>query len=368
MSFRTNRRLLSVGFVVILSILSILVSACGTRGGGSTSTSGTAPATGTAQGASGSTTSGTTYEMKIGLATAKDAQDEIATIYAAAIEKATNGRIKAKVYNGSQLGDNTQMTQAIQQGTMEGMLQPLGFMAPFVAEAGVLDLPFLFKNYAEQKKVLAGPGFDPIKQAAEKKGFKILVGLPYSEGFRGLFTKFPVTKMEDLKGKKFRIFPAPELTGQFESWGASAVPMALVEVFTALQQGTLDGLDNPPDVTYKMKHHEAATYFTITDHGSLSTVIMVSKVWFDKLPKDLQDAVTKTAQDVLPQAYQAVEKGYQNAMTALKADPKVKITNMPVAELERMRTAVQPVWEKDRKDAAKGPVLKALEDELKKIR
>lgn len=353
------KRWIRVGFLLLcLTLLVLLALGCG-RGAGR-------PGTGSAQNATGGSGNDTVYEMKIGNATANDAQDMIANLYAEEITKASGGRIQAKVYNGSQLGDNTQMNQSVQAGTLEALIQPLGFMAPFVPEVSLLDLPFLFKDLEEQNTVLATDVTRGLREKALEKGFVILNF--YSLGMRDLFTKFPIESMADLKGKKFRVHSSPELVGQFNAWEASAVPMALVEVYTALQQGTIDGLDNPIDTYFRLKHHEAAPNVTLTKHGALSDSIVVSKLWFDQLPKDLQELLLETGKKILPDAHRIVAEAQVQSTNELRADKNVTIREMPEDELEKLRSAVQPLWEKIRADADKGPILAEFEKEVQKHR
>lgn len=305
-----------------------------------------------------------TYQMKITLAVAKDAQDQIAHIYADKINEASNGRIKATVYNGGQLGNIIELFQGVQLGTIEMVIGPTAFMAPAVPQIGILDLPFLFQGPDEAFKVLNSSAMDSLKELAGDKRY-VLAGF-FPLGFKSLVTRFPVETADDLKGKKFRAFTAPEIIRQFELWGASAVPTALSEVYVALQQGVIDGLDNPPDATYRSKHQEVADYFTVTRHGAVNDVMAVSKVWLDRLPKDLQDVVLNTAQEILPEAHRIAKKAQSDSLQKLKGE--MTVTTLPDEELNRLKAAVQPLYETERADKVKGPLLKELEAYLSEIR
>src|SRR5690606_36275521 len=170
----------------------------------------------------------------------------------------------------------------------------------------------------------------------EKKGMHVI-------GFHGIgpqsfLTRFPVTKLEDIAGKKFRVIPSPPRVGAYQDWGAVARPMELGEVYTSLQQGTLDGMENPPDVIYKMKLHEADKYYTITEHLAFMSIMLVSKRWYDGLSKDLQEAVTRAGMETIKFADEGNMKTQASSLEALKKTAVV--THMPPAELQKMKDLV----------------------------
>jgi tripartite ATP-independent transporter DctP family solute receptor len=299
----------------------------------------------------------------IGNATANDTQAAANDKFAALITQYSNGRLKASARHGSSLGSIAQMLAALQAGSVHGMIFPAGFMSATVPEISSFDLPFLLPGepakitaFAAQSKAAA----EMIK-LAEKKGIHII-------GFNGigpqsLLTKFPVHAVADLHGKKFRIIPSPPRVGAYQDWGAVPRPMEFSEVYTALQQGTIDGLDNPPDVIFKMKHHEVAKYFTITEHNAFVSNVIVSKVWYDGLSKDLQAAVDRAGHEAIAFADEDYTKTQK---TSLEAMAKViTVTKMPPAELQKMRDLTRNgVWKRMEKDPVRGPMVKLLEEDV----
>jgi tripartite ATP-independent transporter DctP family solute receptor len=299
----------------------------------------------------------------IGNATANDTQAGGNDKFAELMTKYSDGRLKASARHGESLGSNAQMFAAVQAGSVHGMILPAGFLAPVVPELSLFDMPFLLPAvpakitaFAAQSKAAA-----KFMELAEHKGIHVI-------GFHGIgpqsfLTKFPVNKIEDLQGKKFRVIPSPPRVGSYQDWGAVARPMELSEVYTSLQQGTLDGMENPPDVIYKMKLHEAAKYYTVTEHFAFVSIVLVSKRWFDGLPKDLQAVVTRAGKETIAWADEANTKTQQSSLEAMKK--AITVTTMPPAELQKMKDLVHKgIWQRMKADPQKGPLVKVLEEDV----
>jgi len=301
--------------------------------------------------------------LLIGNATANDTQAAANDKLAELLTKYSNGRFKASARHGEALGNHTQMIAAMQAGSVHGMITPAGFTASVVPENSMFDMPFLLPGrpalitaFAAQSKAAA-----LMKQAAEKKGIHVLAF--HGIGPQSFLTKFPITKLSDIQGKKFRVIPSPPRVGAYQDWGGVARPMEFGEVYTALQQGTLDGLENPPDVLYKMKMHEVAKYYTITEHFAFASIMMVSKKWFDGLPKDLQDVVTRSGKETVAFADKEYTRTQDESLAAMRK--AITVTNMPPAEIQKMKDlALKGVWERMKADPQKGPIVKLLEEDV----
>ena len=225
------------------------------------------------------------------------------------------------------------------------------------------DMPFLLPGapasitaFAAQSKAAS-----TMKDLAQQKGVHIL-------GFHGIgpqsfLTNFPVTKLSDIQGKKFRIIPSAPRVGAYKDWSAVARPMELGEVYTALQQGTLDGMENPPDVIFKMKLHEAAKNYTITEHFAFVSNVIVSKKWYDGLSADLKDAVDRAGADTIKFADVAYTKSQSDSLEAMRK--VIKVTDMPASEIQKMKDlASKGVWEAMKADPQRGPIVKMLAEDV----
>jgi tripartite ATP-independent transporter DctP family solute receptor len=299
----------------------------------------------------------------IGNATANDTQAAANEKLAELIVKYSDGRLKASVRHGQSLGTNAQMVAALQAGSVAAMILPAGFISSTVPELSLFDLPFLLPGapakitaFAAQSKAAA-----KMKELAQQKGIHV-VGF-HGIGPQSFLTKFPVNALSDIQGKKFRVIPSPPRVGAYQDWGAVPRPMEFGEVYTALQQGTLDGMENPPDVIYKMKLHEVATYYTITEHFAFASVVIVSKRWLDGLPKDLQDAVQKAGTETIRFADGAYTESQASSLDAMKK--AITVTTFPAAELQKMKDlASKGVWERMKKDPQRGPTVQLLEEDV----
>jgi tripartite ATP-independent transporter DctP family solute receptor len=299
----------------------------------------------------------------IGNATANDTQAAANDKFAELITKYSNGKLEASARHGSSLGNIAQMVAALQAGSVHGMIKPAGFLSATVPQISAFDLPFLLPGEPAQITAFAAQSkaADKMIELAGQKGIHIIDF--HGIGLQSLLTKFPVNSVDDLKGKKFRVIPSPARVGAYQDWGAVARPMELSEVYTALQQGTIDGMDNPPDVIFKMKHHEVAKYFTVTHHCAFVSNVIVSKTWFDRLPKELQAAVEKAGKEAIEFADADYTKTQRTSLDAL--EKAITVTKMPAAELQKMKDLTRKgVWERMKKDPVRGPMVTLLEEDV----
>jgi tripartite ATP-independent transporter DctP family solute receptor len=299
----------------------------------------------------------------IGNATANDTQAAANDKFAELLNQYSNGRIKASVRHGQALGTIAQMVAALQAGSVHGMIFPSGFVSTTVPEMSLFDLPFLLPG--EPSKITAfaaqSQAAAKMKELAAQKGIH-LIGF-HGIGPQSFLTKFPINSLADIQGKKFRVIPSPPRVGAYQDWGAVARPMELGEVYTSLQQGALDGLENPPDVIYKMKLHEVAKYFTITEHFAFVSNVIVSKRWYDGLPKDLQQAVDKAGADTITWTDDAYTKTQASSLEDMRK--AITVTAMPAAELQKMKELAQKgVWQRLKQDPQRGPMVTLLEQDV----
>ena len=306
----------------------------------------------------------TPINMLIGNVTANDTQAAVNDKLGELVTKYSGGRITASARHGGSLGNAVQLLAAIQAGAVHGTITPSFVMSTAVPEVSLFDVPFLLGSaapakitaFASQSKAAAR-----MIELAEQKGLHIL-GL-HGIGPQNFLTKFPLAKLSDFQGKKFGVNYSPPRASAIHDWGGVVRMMGLGEWYTSLQQGLIDGFDLPPDVLYRMKFHEAAKYYTITEHVVLVSAIIISKKWFDALPKDLQDAVTRAGKDTMVFADDAYTKSQAASLEALKK--AITVIPMPPAELQKMKDLVRKgTWEKMKNDPKQGSMLKLLEEDV----
>jgi tripartite ATP-independent transporter DctP family solute receptor len=225
-------------------------------------------------------------------------RDKLMHLYGENLAKRTKGRIKVQVYPSGQLGGNRQIIEGLQLGTIEGTITPTAFLGGFEPLLTAFDLPFLFPDIETASRVANSDVGMALAAEAEKKGIKGVAF--YGEGAKVFSTAFPVRKPADFEGKKIRSMPATVLLDQFRAWGANPVPMEFTETYNALAQGVVAGQEQQYGLVHDLRFYEVSKHLTESNHGFFVEMFMVSKKWFDRLPRDLQNAVTAEAQALVP--------------------------------------------------------------------
>jgi len=232
--------------------------------------------------------------MKMSTATINDAQHEWMKVYAAALEKATNGRIKPEVYPASQLGPIPAQVQGVQFGSIQVWVGPPEFLAGLDSRFELLSVPGVFKDVQHVSRTFQDPEFSTAFLALGAN--KNLKGLGmWLSGPMVINTRTPVRTLADLEGKKIRVLASAMQTEPMRKLKAAPVPMTLGEVMPAMQQGAIDGNLTSTPVLQAMRFYSVAKYMYETHHQMVTSMAFVNKPWFDKLPPDLQKAVTDTA-------------------------------------------------------------------------
>jgi TRAP-type transport system periplasmic protein len=241
--------------------------------------------------------------MKIGTATLNDMQHEFMRRYQAAVEKDTKGRIKVEIYPASQLGSIPREIEATQFGSIQGWVGPPEFLSGVDPRFEALSAPNLLGDVQHAARVLNDKEFSTAFLAlGADKGLRGLA--LFVHGPTAFDTRKPVNTVDDLKGMKIRVLAAQLQMEQVARFGATAVPMALDQVLPALQQGAIDGVMSDLPVFTSLHYADAAKYSFEADQAMLCSIAVISKQWFDGLPRDLQTIVaadgTKVARNLLP--------------------------------------------------------------------
>ena len=212
------------------------------------------------------------------------------------VEERSNGMMEVQLFADGQLAKDLDALDAHQTGAIE-MSLPSTVMAQVDPKFGLFDIPFLFKNHEAVKKFAQGDfwktEFLPL---FEENGY-VGVGM-VENGFRHITNnKRPINTPEDLKGIKLRVPQSKLRVAMFQEFGANPITMDFSEVFTALQQGVVDGQENPFVQIEAGKFYEAQKYISLTNHTYTPGYLTASKVWFDKLTPEQQDLITQAAID-----------------------------------------------------------------------
>jgi tripartite ATP-independent transporter DctP family solute receptor len=212
------------------------------------------------------------------------------------IEEYSSGSMKMELYPSSQLGDKAATFEGLRKGTVEMTESASTDFSSFNSLWSVFSLPYMWESGAQAVKVVMDPAVkEVLYKDAESHGF-VIIGW-YDIGSRSIMnTKRITTNPEEMKGLKIRTMEDPILAGAVNAMGGIATPLAFGEVFTGMQQGTIDGLDHSPSALYDNRFHEVAKYLTLTEHFSIPGVVFVSKAWFDELSPENQVAMLKAGE------------------------------------------------------------------------
>ena len=249
----------------------------------------------TAAGIDSGTCQEKTVSLKLGHAVAPEHPYHLGAVkFAELVAQRTGNKVKIDVYPSTQLGNERDMVEGLQLGTMDLVVTSTGPLGGFVPKMFVVDLPFLFRDREHAYKVLDGPIGKDLFEAFAPKGIK---GLAFWEnGFRQITNNVrPIEKPEDLKGIKIRTMENKVHLASFRAFGASPTPMAWSEVYTALQQKTIDAQENPIAIIYHQKIAEVQKYLTLTGHFYSPTPLLMSLKAYSALPKDIQKIMDDTA-------------------------------------------------------------------------
>jgi tripartite ATP-independent transporter DctP family solute receptor len=206
------------------------------------------------------------------------------------VEKESDGQIQVEIFPNGQLGSDREVIEGVEVGTVTMAGPSTAPVTSFVPELSVFDLPFLFESREVAYEVLDSEVGTDLLNAVDAGGFK---GLGWWEaGYRHLTnSKGQVETPEDLEGLKVRTMENEMHVAAWESMGANPTPMAWGEVFVSLQQGALDGQENPLGIISSQKIHEVQDYLTLTGHVYSPIVVIMNKGFYDSLPEDLQKIV-----------------------------------------------------------------------------
>jgi tripartite ATP-independent transporter DctP family solute receptor len=263
--------------------------------------------------------------------------------FADLIKERTNGRIEIKVYPAQQLGKGErEITEAVQQGAVDLLITSTGPMGGFSPSINILDFPFLFRDFNHVDLVMDGAIGRKLLNDFDKANIKALAF--WENGFRHLTNnKKPVKKVDDGKGFKIRTMENKVHLAAWKTAGFNPTPMAWGEVFTALQQGVIDGQENPIAIIASNKLWDAGQkFFSFTAHVYSPAPLLMSKKKFDTMPKEDQDLFLKTALEVA-KFQRTINRDAEEASMKEMASKGVTVTRD--VDRESFKKAMAPIFD-----------------------
>lgn len=269
-----------------------------------------------------------------------------ATDFARLVGERTGGRVRIDVFPSGQLGPGErEEIEALQLGGIDLVVSGTAVMANFLRDFAVMDLPFLFRDYRQVDAVLDGPVGKALLERLDRAGLNITGLALWEQGFRHLSnSRRPVHTPADVRGLKIRVQENPIHVDAFNALGASATPMAWGEVYTSLQQGVIDGQENPLPVFTSQKIYEVQKHLALTGHFYAPAIIVASGKRFGELPADVREVMLRTAAEVSASMRERGRRAESEHLEQLKA-LGMQVTTPDRAAFQR---AMQPVYEKYR--------------------
>lgn len=274
--------------------------------------------------------------------------------FAEIFEKKSGGQVKVEIFHDSQLGSERDAVEGVSMGTIECTLSSTGPLANFSKKFMAFDLPFIIQDRDKAFKVMDGKVGKSILDSVADKG---LIGLGFWEnGFRMITnSKQPINTPKDIAGLKIRLMENPVHMETFRVLGAQPVPMPFGELFTAMQQKTVDGQENPLVIIYTSKFYEVQKYLALTGHFYSPSVFLVSKSFYNKLSPKLQKDLVASEKEARTWERKYCVELEKDLVSKLKANGMVVTT--PNKKL--LQQATKSVYDKFRTDIG-GDIIDAL--------
>ncbi|NNM69238.1 MAG: TRAP transporter substrate-binding protein [Gallionella sp.] len=257
-------------------------------------------------------------------------------------EKYTKGKVKVEVYPNSQLYKDREEIEALQSGAVQMLAPSLSKFGPMGArEFELFDLPYLFPDQETLHRVMDGEVGKKLFAKLDSKG---VTGLTFwDNGFKQMSSNRPMHNVADFSGLKMRIQSSKVLGAEMKALGANPQVMAFSEVYTALQQGVVDGTENPVSNFYTQKMNEVQKHMTISNHGYLGYAVIVNKKFWEGLPADVRSALTAAMKEATAFERETAQKDNDDALAKVIAAKTTTVYQLTAAERAEWQKALLPV-------------------------
>ena len=272
-----------------------------------------------------------------------------ADFFAKRVDELTNGKVEVKVFPSSQLYTDKAVMKALRLNNVQMAAPSFSKFTSFVPQLQLFDLPFLFRDVNHVHKVMDGEVGQKLKDLVTKKGF---VALDYwDNGFKDFSTnEKALVKPSDAKGQKFRIMSSKVIESQFLAVHSNPQVLPFSEVYSALQQGVVDGGENPLSNFYTKKFYEVQTSLTLSEHGYLGYLVVMSKKFWNKLPADLKPKITQAMHEATQLNRKLAAELEADYLAKIKAyakkTGKLKIYTLTPEQKDAWRKATSVVYPK----------------------
>ncbi|MDH2926216.1 TRAP transporter substrate-binding protein [Lonepinella koalarum] len=271
------------------------------------------------------------------------------------VQEKSNGDLNIRIYPSGQMGGPRETIELIQNDALDMTKASASEMESFVKEFAVFSCPYLFDDEEHFKKVLFGPVGKEIADKTQNSGFNVIAS--YVAGTRSFYAKKPIHSPADMKGMKIRVVSTPTTNKLIELLNGSPAPIPFGEVYTALQQGVIDGAENNIPSYNQTRHSEVAKYYIEDQHTSVPDYLIVSSKTWNKL----DDNQRKILQEAAKHSEEYQQKLWDEEVARSRAEAEKTGTTFIQVDKKPFRDALQPLYE----DFAKDPNLAKIIESIK---
>jgi tripartite ATP-independent transporter DctP family solute receptor len=259
------------------------------------------------------------------------------------VARLTNGRVEITVFRSNALGSNREMIEMTKVGSLDFTVSGSTHISRFAPILVVASLPSLWKDRDTMLKIFDGEVGARLNGLVARQGLAVLGW--WETGFRHVTNnKRPIVKPDDIKGLKLRTLPSAVHVAYFRALGAIPTPMDWAEVMPALQQGVIDGQENPPSVVYPYRVFEFQKYYSLTSHVNEPNLLLMSAATLARLPKDVQEAIATAGREAT--AFQRKASAEYNTSIMGELRKVMAVNEVPADTLAHFSTVAQSVYEK----------------------
>lgn len=254
------------------------------------------------------------------------------------VKKLTHGDLRIRIYPNGQLGTQRESMELMQNGALQMVKSNASELEAFEPAYGAFNIPYIFKDREHYYRAMQSEVGQKILSSSHDKGF---IGLTYYDGgSRNFYANKAINSPADLKGMKIRVQPSPTAVEMIKLMGGAPTPLAFGELYTALQQGVVDGAENNPTALTTSRHGEVAKVYSLDEHTMIPDVLLISTKAWDGLTKDQQVALKKAANDSMMYHKKLWEKMTDEAIEKAKSSMGVKFVTV---EKQPFIDAVKPM-------------------------
>lgn len=289
-----------------------------------------------------------TITINIGHVEAEDRSTHQALVesFKKTVEEKSNGTISVQIYPNSVLGGDAELTESVAMGTLEAALPSTSVLVSYSDDFGIMDMPYLFSSPENAFAAMDGDLGTYFNEKLEDVGIHSL-GYSYN-GLRSMTnSSHPIETPDDLKGLKMRVMENEVFIDFFETLGASATPMSFNELFTGLQQHTVDGEENPPSLIYASKFQEVQEYLSLTEHVNNFLGFIMNQDFYNSLTQEQREIIDEAAEEFV-KAQRQMELEDTDHYIELLEEEGMQVNSLTAEQKADFRQVLEPMYEKYR--------------------